>query len=107
MKLARLAVALLTVAVVAGCAPTVMRWTNNNNTTYDQWMKDRYTCLQETQQRFSDARVNQYGGAATSVVVPLCSAFRACLAARGYYRSDDTGTLTVPKGATGQCMEAD
>jgi hypothetical protein len=97
-------------SVVAGCAstaPTIMRWTNNNNATQDQWMKDRYACYSETQQRISGATVNQSGGNANSIVIPMCSAFNACLAARGYVRSDATGTLTIPEGAVVQCAKTD
>jgi hypothetical protein len=92
-------------AVLAACAPTIIRYTNNNNSTYDQWIKDRYACLQETQQRVSAAQINQYGGSSTSVVVPTCSAYNACLTSRGYFRSDDGGTLTVPKGAVVKCQD--
>ena len=98
----------LIAASVSACTttpPTVMRWTNNNNATYDQWMKDRYACYNETQQRVSGAYVGPYGGAASSTVIPSCSAFNACLAARGYFRSDATGTLTVPAGAVVQCQQ--
>ena len=95
----------LIAGAISGCAPTIMRWTNTNNATYDQWIKDRYACYSETQQRISGAYVNRYGGAASSTVVPICSAFNACLAARGYFRSDSNGTLTVPQGAVVQCQD--
>jgi hypothetical protein len=98
----------LACVVIAGaiseCAPTIARWSSTNNATYDQWMKDRYACYNETQQRISGASVNQYEGGASSVVVPLCGAFYACLAARGYYRSDN-GTLTTPQGVGLVCAE--
>ena len=102
----------LVVVAISGCAPpTYVRWINRNNATQEQFMQDRYSCLQETQQRVSNTFVNQYGGAANSQVMPTCSAFSACLAARGYYRSDTTnladfnqsGSLYVPKGAEIQC----
>jgi hypothetical protein len=37
----------------------------------------------------------------------MCSAFNACLAARGYNRSDATGTLTVPERTVVQCAKTD
>ncbi len=102
-------VALITV-LIGGCAtglPTIMRWTNNNQSTQDQWMKDRYACYNETKQRISGASVDQSGANANSIVIPMCSAFNACLAARGYNRSDATGTLTVPEGTVVQCAKTD
>jgi hypothetical protein len=65
--------------VIFGC--TYIRYINTSHPTQQQWAQDRYACLQETQQRVSL-------GAATSVVMPTCSAFNACLAARGYHRSN-------------------
>ena len=102
----------LVVAAVSGCAPTYIRYINPN-ATQEQFMKDRYECYQETQQRISGAYVNQYGGAASSRVMPSCSAFNACIAARGYIRSDTTnladfnqpGSLSVPQGAVLQCIQ--
>lgn len=87
---------LLTV-LVTGCAsqPRYMRYVNNTGATQDQFMKDRYSCYQETRERVSAAYANQYGGAASSQVVPSCSGFNACMAARGYYRVADTTDVTV------------
>src|SRR5437667_12212554 len=98
---------LLLVAVIGGCATSYIRWMTNTGATQQQFMNDRYSCLQETQQRVSGAYANQYGGAASSQVMPPCSAFNACMAARGYYRADTTnpadfnqpGSLSVPPGA--------
>ena len=89
---------LLLSAVVSGCTPmpqTYFRFTSSNNATEQQFVNDRYECYKETQQQVSNAIVNQYGGVANSQVMPLCSAFYACLAARGYYRAADTTDLTV------------
>lgn len=108
----KLALAFL-VMTLSACAPTYIRYMSNNNATQDQFMKDRYACYQETQQRTSSAFINQYGGAASSVVIPTCSAFNACLAAHGYYRADTRnladfntpGSLSVPQGTVLQCLE--
>ena len=107
---------ILLVASVGGCATTnvtYMRYLNNTNATQEQFMKDRYSCYQETQQRVSNAYANQSGGAANSQVLPTCGAFNACLAARGYYRADTTnfadldqpGSLFVPNGAEIRCNQ--
>ena len=90
-------VVLIAIAVMSGCAPrqpTYARWVSNSNAPQDQFMKDRYTCYQETRERVSAAYANQYGGASGSRVVPSCDAFAACLAARGYYQVADTTDLS-------------
>jgi hypothetical protein len=105
--------AILLLVTLSGCAPSYIRYFNSNGASQDQFMKDRYACYQETQQRISSAYINQYGGAASSQIMPSCSAINACLAARGYYRSDTTkaadlnapGSLIVPQGAVIQCQD--
>jgi hypothetical protein len=111
MKAAPSAVLLAVALTVGGCATTYIRWVNARGVTQEQFMKDRYACLQETQQRVSDAYVNPTGGASTSQVMPTCSAWNACLAARGYFRADTTnledfkqlGSLSVPQGTIVYC----
>lgn len=105
--------ALVLAAAVSGCAPTYVRYMTTTGASQQQFMADRYTCLRETQQRVSGAYVTQFGGAASSHVMPSCSALNACLAARGYYRADTSnrsdfnqpGSLHVPQGAMIQCAE--
>jgi hypothetical protein len=103
------AVALL---ALAGCTPyTYTRYLTNNDASEQQFMQDRYQCYQQTQQPVSVAYLNAYGGAASSQVLPSCSAFQACLAARGYYRSDTQnladlsapGSVWVPQSARINC----
>ena len=91
----------LIIAAVSGCAttPTYIRYINPKST-QEQFMKDRYACYIETQQRVSSAYANQYGGAASSQVIPSCSAIGACLAARGYYRSDTTDRAELGRPGT-------
>ena len=104
---------LLMAASMSGCATTYIRYLSSNNATQAQFMQDRYQCYQETKQRISGAFVNQYGGTSSSQVLPSCSAWRACLAARGYYRSDTTnvaelhapGSLSVPQGTVINCSQ--
>jgi hypothetical protein len=105
--------AVLLVGMVGGCATSYIRYVNSSSPSQQQWAQDRYSCLQQTQQRVSTAVEDQYGGAASSVVMPSCSAFNACLAARGYLRSDTTnvadlnlpGSFSVPEGAKIQCNQ--
>jgi hypothetical protein len=93
--------------LVSGCAsappPPVMRWTSNNQATQEKWLNDRNTCYTEAQQRMSDGSIDQTGIKARGVDGPVCRAFNACLAERGYIRSDATGTLTIPEDASVKC----
>lgn len=78
--------------------------------TQADFMKDRYTCLQETQQRVEASRSaasasgNFFGSRSStdSVVMPTCGAFASCLAAKGYFQ-DDEGELVIPKGTAIPC----
>ena len=105
---------LILFTIVSGCAsapPSYMRFTGPTNKTQQEFVNDRYACLKETQQRRSNAAVNEYGGAASSSVMPSCSAFNACLASKGFYRQDTTdlnvfsqpGNFSVPQGAVINC----
>jgi hypothetical protein len=83
--------------------------------TQQQFIQDRYACMMQTQQTVTAAAFDGSGGGAVSRVMPSCSAFNACLAARGYYRADTTnladfnapGNFSVPKGAKVTCNDDD
>ena len=68
--------------LVAGCAPMV--W-NKAGASQDDFSRDRYTCLQESQQRVGGAVVNQFGGAASNTVVTNTGLFGSCMNAHGWY----------------------
>lgn len=100
--------------LLSGCASgpqSYYRYVGPTNKSQQDFMGDRYQCLRETQQRVSNAFVNQYGGAGNSSVMPSCSAFNACLGAKGYYRQDTTdlsvfnvpGNFKIPPGAVINC----
>ena len=74
--------AIAAAAIVAGCAPMV--WQKPGGT-QDEFARDRYTCLQESQQRSSGAVVNQFGGAASSTMVTNQGLFGSCMNAHGWY----------------------
>ena len=80
-----------------------MRWTSINQATQEQWLNDRATCYIETQRQLSAAGVDQTKIKPNSANDPICRPFNACLAARGYVRSDAAGTLTIPGDAPVQC----
>jgi hypothetical protein len=103
----------LTALIVTGCNNPSFhgilygsppRWANNNDPTSDQWMNDSSACVTETKQKFSDPRANQSVAAANSTEAPTCSAYKACLGARGYYRSE-SGTLTDAQGTEAMCPD--
>lgn len=71
-----------TLAFVFGCASPV--W-EKRGASRDDYSKDRYACLQESQQRVSAAAVNQSGGASSNRVVTNEGLFRACMNSRGWY----------------------
>ena len=84
-----------------GSAP---RWANNNNPSDEQWMSDSATCVAETRQKFLDPRASQSVVGADSTEAPTCTAYKACLGGRGYYRSE-SGTLTDAPGADAMCPD--
>jgi hypothetical protein len=93
----------LSTLVVYGCVAqrSLVRYTKPG-ATQDEFMKDRYECLQEAQQRESGAYVNSYGGAASSRVVASCGVWLSCLGARGY-TVDPNGPLGAPPGMEVRC----
>jgi hypothetical protein len=66
---------------------------SNPTATPDRFVKDRYDCYRETAQRVEKG--DRYGVGTYSELKPNCSAFNACLAARGYFQLKD-GNLEVP-----------
>ena len=91
--------------ILVACAqPQVIVRYSKPDATQTQFMKDRYECLQESQQRESGAYVNPYAGAASSQMVVPCSVFKACLGARGYV-TDPNGNLTVQPDMIIRCRQ--
>lgn len=76
-------------------APTYLARYTKRGATQEEFMKDRYECMQEARGRVSRAQVNPYGGAAESTIETDCGVWFACLGARGY-RLDPKGELAVP-----------
>jgi hypothetical protein len=71
--------------LLAGCAVPVPKYDGPGS--FQDFVNVRYQCVLETSARTSGAFVNQYGGASSSRVMPSCSAFSACLASKGYFKS--------------------
>lgn len=79
MRLLLIAVAAV---LAAGCAQPV--WVKPGASQND-FANDRYTCMQESQQRVGGAFVNQFGGSATNTVVTNGNLFGSCMNAKGWY----------------------
>jgi clan AA aspartic protease (TIGR02281 family) len=52
--------------------------------THSDFAKDRYACMQQSQQRVSTAYVSQYGGGASNHAITNASLFNACMTAQGW-----------------------
>jgi hypothetical protein len=93
-------------------APTIhLRFQSTQGRTQEQFMKDRYQCVTETQQ--SNSYVDSTLGISRSDVKPSCGAFFSCLAAKGYLPSNTTdasqlnvpGFVYVPDGTGVSCTK--
>jgi hypothetical protein len=69
--------------VLFGCAAQQTVWVKPG-LTQDEFAKDRYACMQQSQQRVSAAFVSQYGGSASNHVITNANLFNACMNAQGY-----------------------
>ena len=64
-----------------GCAQNVWFKKNAGNGEFE---RDRYACLQQSQQRVGGAQVNPYGGSAYSTVTTNEDLFGSCMGAKGW-----------------------
>ena len=87
--------------LITGCAPPAPKYDGPGS--FQDFVNVRYQCVLETSARTSGAFVNQYGGASSSRVMPSCSAFSACLAAKGYYKSQTGRFDPAAAGIVVQC----
>ena len=75
-----------TVAVglaLSACATQPTMWIKPGFS-QDEFAKDRYSCMQQSQQRVSTAFVNQYGGSSSNHAITNANLFNACMSAHGY-----------------------
>jgi hypothetical protein len=105
MSTHRVLVLALVGLVVSGCATTPLptkKW-SKAGVTYDDFLKDRYACIQDARGHQSSSFVQggtPYGpgyGAASSRDAVNGGIFMACMAARGY-RFDMNGEFGPPPG---------
>jgi hypothetical protein len=85
---------------VQGCAPRQPapphQW-SKPDASYDDFLKDRYACIQDARSRSSGAVVQGTVGAASSEDVLRADIFVPCMAAHGW-REDPTGFAPPPGG---------
>lgn len=62
------------------------------------FMQDRFACVQQAQQGRSGGYVNQYGGSTYGTVITSRGVFLACMGAKGYGVSEN-GPLFAPPGS--------
>lgn len=96
----RVVAALAVAAFLTGCE-TPPRF-SRANTSHEQFMKDRYECMKESQRPRGGAAI--VGGIATSNVryAVDCGMATSCMAARGY-KPDSAGPLVAPPEANVEC----
>lgn len=70
--------------VLSGCAVQPMAWIKDGGSR-QEFSQTNYECMQQAQQRRSDAYVNGYRGASQSLVVTNLDLFSACMNAHGFY----------------------
>lgn len=58
-------------------------WTKPNFTT-QEFKKDKYECMKESQSRMSSSSIDPYKGSALSIPITDWSLFDACMEARGW-----------------------
>jgi hypothetical protein len=92
--------------LICGCASTPPQQTQSTQTTYSkegatqqQFMKDRSECIQQAQQKVSQAN----GAVASGTVFIKCDAVPSCLAGRGYV-VNAKGSLAAPPGTDVACV---
>jgi hypothetical protein len=69
--------------VLFGCAAQQTVWMKPGST-QEGFNKDRYSCMQQSQQRVSTAFVSQYGGSSSNHEITNANLFNACMNAQGY-----------------------
>ena len=88
-------------AIFFAASTPAIRW-SNPNVDEAQFLKDRYECLQQAEQRVSGAYIGAYGGVANSQMVPSCGVWTSCMGARGYV-VEPNGPFVAPPGMGVAC----
>ncbi len=94
--------------ILLGCANAPQQgetiFFQKEGATQDQFLKDRFSCYQETKNEVASAGRSESFGSYSRSTMPSCSAFMSCLAAKGYLPTEkNSGNLKVPKGVEVEC----
>lgn len=73
-----------------------MRWAKEGGSE-QQFLRDRYECLKDSQEQRSRFAANRYAAGGSSYQVTDSGMFQACMNARGYVLDDD-GPFAPPAG---------
>jgi predicted aspartyl protease len=68
---------------LSACAASQTIWLKPG-ATHDEFAKDRYSCMQQSQQRVSTTFVNEYGGSSSNRAITNARLFSACMSANGW-----------------------
>src|SRR5262249_39850451 len=68
---------------LSACAAQQTTWLKPGATNSD-FAKDKYSCMQQSQQRVTSAFVNQYGGSSSNHEITNTNLFTACMNAQGW-----------------------
>jgi hypothetical protein len=79
---------LLPMILLASCSPSVMTFEGPPNATQADLLTARYQCAKETVVEVSSGYLGTYSGSYGKTSLPSCSMMNACMAAKGYKRSE-------------------
>jgi hypothetical protein len=72
--------------ILAGCAtPRAQTEWHKAGASHAEFSQDRYSCLQQSQQRASTASVGAYGGSSSSQIVTNDQLYGSCMNAKGWF----------------------
>ncbi len=94
-KIKLISIGIMTTILLTGCAARY-----NGPGTFQDFAKARYECYESlNRDKNYSAYIGEYGGSASSSTMPSCGSFVACLASRGYIKSEngrlDTSSIQV------------
>jgi hypothetical protein len=81
MKLLKILAIVATILTISGCTQNL--WFKQN-AGQGEFERDRYSCLQQSQQRVGAAQVNAYGGSAVDTVDTNNVLFSTCMGSKGW-----------------------
>jgi hypothetical protein len=92
--------------MLAGCTrtpPSDYSWSKDGSSQQD-FNRDRYACLQESQQGAATGAYTQYGGRSRAYVRTNYTLYNACMAARGWELTVVTAPRSPDRWLFGVCL---